>query len=76
MRTFNLSFDEVEYDESVYARAVAQTLGTDHTEARLTQMQFKSQLHAALSSIDQPTFDAINSYFVSRAVREAGMTVA
>jgi asparagine synthase (glutamine-hydrolysing) len=33
-------------------------------------------LEAALSSIDQPTFDAINSYFVSRAVREAGMTVA
>jgi asparagine synthase (glutamine-hydrolysing) len=29
-----------------------------------------------LASIDQPTFDAINTYFVSRAVREAGLTVA
>ena len=29
-----------------------------------------------MDSIDQPTFDAINSYFVSRAVRQAGITVA
>jgi asparagine synthase (glutamine-hydrolysing) len=30
----------------------------------------------ALAAIDQPTFDGINTYFVSRAVREAGITVA
>lgn len=76
VQTFNLSFDETEYDESVHARAVSHALGTDHTEVRLTQTQFKAQLHEALSGIDQPTFDAINSYFVSRAVREAGITVA
>ncbi len=76
VRTFNLSFDEAEYDESAHARAVAEALGTDHFEVRLTQTQFSAQLDAALSSIDQPTFDAINSYFVSRAVRDAGMTVA
>jgi asparagine synthase (glutamine-hydrolysing) len=76
VRTFNLSFDEAQYDESPYARAVAEALGTDHSDVRLTQMQFRSQLDAALASIDQPTFDAINSYFISRAVREAGMTVA
>ena len=34
------------------------------------------QLDDALASIDQPTFDGINTYFVSRAVREAGITVA
>ena len=76
IRTFNLSFDEAQYDESKYAEAVARSLGTEHTEVRLTQSQFKAQIDAALGSIDQPTFDAINSYFVSRAVREAGMTVA
>ena len=76
VRTFNLSFDEAEYDESAHARAVAEALGTDHVDVRLTQSQFSTQLDAALSSIDQPTFDAINSYFISRAVRDAGMTVA
>lgn len=76
VRTFNISFDEAEFDESKYAKAVAAALGTEHADVRLTQRHFHDQLHDALRSIDQPTFDAINSYFVSRAVREAGITVA
>jgi asparagine synthase (glutamine-hydrolysing) len=76
VKTFNISFDEAEYDESTYAKAVADALGTEHADVRLTQRHFHDQLTDALRSIDQPTFDAINSYFVSRAVREAGITVA
>jgi len=76
LRTFNISFDEAEFDESRQARAVANALGTEHTEIRLTEARFRELLEPALSSLDQPTFDAINTYFVSRAVREAGITVA
>jgi asparagine synthase (glutamine-hydrolysing) len=74
--TFNIRFDEAAYDESSYARQVAEILGTDHQEVRLTEAVFSSHLDEAMSSIDQPTFDAINTYFVSRAVKEAGLTVA
>lgn len=74
--TFNISFDEVELDESAYARTVARELNTEHHEVRLTQRVFASSLRESLDSIDQPTFDAINTYFVSRAVRNAGITVA
>jgi asparagine synthase (glutamine-hydrolysing) len=76
VKTFNISFDEAEYDESKYAAVVAGALQTEHTDVRLTQRHFHDQLSDALRSIDQPTFDAINTYFVSRAVREAGITVA
>ncbi len=76
VRTFNVSFDEAGFDESEHARAVAAALGTQHQEIRLTQDRFKAQLEEALGSLDQPTFDGINTYAVSRAVREAGMTVA
>ena len=76
VRTFNIRFDEARFDESGHARAVAEALGTDHTEVRLSESVFQAQLPDALESIDQPTFDAINTYFVSRAVREAGLTVA
>lgn len=76
IRTFHVSFDEAAYDESRYARRVAHALGTEHTEYRLTQAEFVAHLDDALSSLDQPTFDAINTYFVSRVVREAGFTVA
>jgi asparagine synthase (glutamine-hydrolysing) len=76
IRTFTVGFDEARYDETPHAAAVASALGTDHHEIRLSQQTFRDGLGGALGSLDQPTFDAINSYFVSRAVREAGITVA
>jgi len=76
VRTFNIGFDESEYDESEHARGVARALGTEHHELRLTKETFGRQAYDALASLDQPTFDGINTYFVSRAVREAGLTVA
>jgi asparagine synthase (glutamine-hydrolysing) len=76
IHTFNVSFPEVEFDESGYARDVANQLGTHHQCLELTEAGFLSGLNDALQAIDQPTFDAINTYFVSKAVREAGVTVA
>ena len=76
IQTFNVSFDESAYDESAYARQVAEQLGTEHHDLRLTQRIFRDQLDDALNSLDQPTFDAINTYFVSRIVRQTGTKVA
>lgn len=76
VQTFNISFDEGKFDESPHARRVAEAIGSEHHDIRLSEQHFSSQLDDALASIDQPTFDAINTYFVSRAVREAGLTVA
>jgi len=36
VKTFTIALSEVGYDESAYARAVAQKLETDHTELVLT----------------------------------------
>ncbi len=76
VNTFHIGFEEAGFDESAYASQVARSLGTEHIELRLTQERFRAGLDDALKSLDQPTFDAINTYFVSRLVREAGFTVA
>lgn len=76
VKTFHIGFEEAKFDESGYARNIAEQLGTEHVELRLTQEHFRMGLEAALGSLDQPTFDAINSYFVSKLVRDAGVTVA
>jgi asparagine synthase (glutamine-hydrolysing) len=55
---------------------VAEAIGTQHRELLLTEKQFMERLDAALDSLDQPTFDALNSYYMSHAVREAGFKVA
>jgi len=76
VNTFTLTFDESEYDEGPIARKIAGLIGTRHHESHLSEEKFRANLDAALSSLDQPSFDGINSYFISRAVKEAGLTVA
>ena len=76
IHTFTLAFEEAEYNEGPIARQIAHAIGTEHREVVLTEQQVVDQLDKALDSIDQPTFDGLNSYYMSHAVRQAGFTVA
>jgi asparagine synthase (glutamine-hydrolysing) len=76
IHTFTLAFEEAEYDEAPIARRVAGAIGTQHRDVVLTEQRFVAHLDAALESLDQPTFDGLNAYYMSRAVRDAGFTVA
>ena len=58
------------------AVALADAIGTEHHEVVLTEGRFVENLEAALDSLDQPTFDGLNAYFMSQAIRSAGFTVA
>jgi asparagine synthase (glutamine-hydrolysing) len=76
VRTFTLAFEEQAINEGREAARIAAAIGTEHTEVLLTESMFVSSLGEACDALDQPSFDGINSYFMSRAVREAGLTVA
>ena len=76
VHTFTLSFEEQAYNEGEFARAIARAIGTEHREIRLTESHFASALETAIDTLDQPTFDGLNSYYISQAVREAGLTAA
>ena len=75
-RTFSVVFNESAYDENIYARQIATRFQTDHTEVHLTDEELLGQLPSALSWMDQPTGDGVNTYIVSRAVRSTGIKVA
>lgn len=74
--TFTLAFEEQALNEGPVARQIAAAIGTRHHEVVLTQDQFVDDLDAGLDSLDQPTFDGLNAYYMSRAIRAAGFTVA
>jgi asparagine synthase (glutamine-hydrolysing) len=76
VRTFSITFDEAAFDESAHSSAAARRFATRHTEVRLRRDQFEAWLPDAVASLDQPSFDGLNTYFVSRAARESGLTVA
>jgi len=76
IHTFTLAFEEQELNEGPIARRIAAAIGTEHHEVVLTEQHFVENLDAALDSLDQPTFDGLNSYYMSHAIRAAGFTVA
>src|SRR4029077_7168531 len=76
IHTFTLTFEEREFNEGPIARRIAAAIGTHHHEVVLTEGRFVENLEAALDSLDQPTFDGLNAYYMSHAIRAAGFTVA
>lgn len=76
VNTFSIIFDETQYDERRYSRYAASHIGSNHTELLLSGKEILQMLPAALKCFDQPSVDGINTFFVSKVTREAGITVA
>ena len=76
VHTFTLAFEEDGLNEGPIARLIAAAIGTEHHEVVLTEARFVENLERALDSLDQPTFDGLNAYYISSAIRAAGFTVA
>lgn len=76
IKTFTISFDESDFSESKYAKIIATKFNTEHHDIKLSPIDFLKEIPAALSSIDHPGGDAINTYLVSKATKKEGVTVA
>jgi asparagine synthase (glutamine-hydrolysing) len=74
--TFNVSFDESEYDESPYADLIAKKFNTRHTQVRLKPEVMLEELTHALDAMDTPSGDGVNTYVVSKAIHREGIRVA
>ncbi len=77
IKTFTIGFDEPGFDEAPYARAVADYLGTDHTEMRVTAQMAQDVIKHLPHMYDEPFADSsqIPMHLVCRAAREQ-VTVA
>ena len=76
LRTFSLGFDEAGYSEAEAAAASARHFGTQHHASVLTGAEVVRDLPQLLEALDQPTGDGVNTYYISRAARAGGVTVA
>jgi asparagine synthase (glutamine-hydrolysing) len=74
--TVNLGFDVADLDESRLAREAAHLYGADHHEVPIRVEEIRDRIPDALQSLDQPSIDGLNSYFVSEAAVNAGLKVA
>jgi len=76
VKTFTVTFAEEQFAEGRKAQKVARLLGTEHHEITVSESDLIAALPAAIAAMDQPTVDGINTYFVSRVTKQAGVTVA
>jgi asparagine synthase (glutamine-hydrolysing) len=76
VKTFSVVFEDEKYSEAKYARIIANKFNTEHHEIKLTPNDFKNELNGALHSMDHPSGDGPNTYVVSKATKNAGITMA
>lgn len=76
IQTFHVSFDEREFSEAVYAKQIAKKFNTKHHDIKLSPRDFLNQLPEALNAIDHPSGDGPNTYIVSKATKQAGISMA
>lgn len=76
VKTFSVVFDDEQFSEAKYARIIANKFNTEHHEIKLTPNDFKNELNDALLAMDHPSGDGPNTYVVSKATKNAGITMA
>jgi len=73
LKAFSVGFvgpDEQVLTEWPWAKLVADRYNTEHHEVVLTEDIFRERLPHVLTSMDQPTSDGVNSYYVSLAAAD------
>ena len=79
LRTVTLGFDAYRGrtdDETPLAERIARHCGTTHETRWINQGDFEAETEALFDAMDQPSIDGVNTYFVSKVAREAGLKVA
>jgi asparagine synthase (glutamine-hydrolysing) len=76
LETFSVVFGDSEFCEDRYSDQVAREYGCHHHKIELTEKGLLEQIPDALGAMDQPSVDGINTYIISRATKDAGVTVA
>lgn len=74
-----LGFDEYRdspEDEVPLAQKAAAHYGCIHHVSTISRHDFDEELPAILHAMDQPSIDGVNTYFVARVARHAGLKVA
>jgi asparagine synthase (glutamine-hydrolysing) len=72
VKTFSIAFDEKSFDESSYARMVADRLGTEHYEQRFTEREMLGVVPDIPHLLDEPLGDGslIPTFMLMRFTRQ------
>jgi asparagine synthase (glutamine-hydrolysing) len=73
LQTISLVFDDKQLSEEYYQDLVVNRCGTKHNKYLIDEQLFLNSIDNFTESIDQPTIDGLNTYFVSKAANQIGL---
>ena len=76
VNTYSVTFDDKTYDESTYARQIADLYATNHNEIKVDPNSLLNNMEKYIKQMDHPTVDGLNSYVISNAVSNENIKVA
>ena len=76
--TFSVVFRglDVDHSEATWSSLVAKRFETDHHEVVVEGRDVALWVKQAVQAMDQPSYDGVNVYIISKAIRSAGLKVA
>ena len=75
IKTISIDFEDSSYSEKIYQNVVVEQINSDHHSIIVTEDDFVTEWKNIFDSIDQPSTDSINSYFICKYARELGLKV-
>ena len=78
VKTFTIGFEESEYNEAPFSKAISEHLGTDHVETYLTLNDAQNLIPSLSSIYSEPFADSsqLPTHLVCKEARTSGLTVA
>ena len=73
--TLGIDFEEKDFSEKEIRNKVVEKIKSRHREIMVREKDLGCELPNIMLSMDQPTIDGVNSYFVSAAAKVAGLKV-
>ena len=73
LNTLSVQFEETDYSEKRFQDLVSQQTSASHNDYIFNYKAFTKNFDTILASMDQPSTDGINSWFVSKCAKENGL---
>jgi len=75
IKTISVCFDDNAYSEEIHQNTIVSLIKSNHHSFKITKEDFMTSWDDIYLSLDQPTNDAINNYFISKYAKELGIKV-
>ena len=73
LHTLSIDFEETKFSEKIYQETIIKATNAKHQSFTVTKNNFVNAIPDILQAMDQPSNDGINSYFITKHAKEAGL---